>query len=93
MELAEREGASKLPLGNIEVETGMLAVLWAPESGECITGTEIVADSARPGGPLAIDGAALLVKVPSGNYIAWHDFVQSEENAARRLWLIKQPFH
>src|SRR5690606_3449181 len=50
-----------------EVESGVLAILWAPENGDCIRDQDLKIQEARPpSGLLAIDGSSLLVPVVPG---------------------------
>lgn len=71
-------------LGRLEITSGVLAILWAPEGGEGIPLT-ITAEVERPGPSLAIETAGLLVKLPIGTYSCLHDAVEIGENEAVRL--------
>ncbi len=54
---------------DVMVESGVLAILWAPENGECIKDQDFAIQKARPpSGLLAVDGSSLLVPVVSGIY-------------------------
>ncbi|SRR5579884_548095 len=75
-------------LGSLKISSGVLAILWAPESGEWIS-TLPIPESARPAGPMSVDGAGLLVHLPQGCYICLYDEVQLEDGQhARRCHLL-----
>jgi hypothetical protein len=77
-------------LGAIEVSSGVLAILWAPENGQCIESLR-VSQSSRPSGEMATDSAGLLLKVPKGQYTCLHDEVEKGGEAARRCHIILMP--
>lgn len=76
--------------GELEIASGILAILWATESGECIK-TLDVSVSIRPSGIMATESAGLLVSVPKGCYTCIHDEVQLPDGqSARRCHLINK---
>ena len=76
-------------LGSLKITCGVLAILWAPESGECIEALN-VDESERPTGEMATDSSGLLVRIATGNYTCLHDEFELEKVSARRCHLIKQ---
>jgi hypothetical protein len=84
--LASAEASSHTDVGEIEISSGLLAVLWAPESGnKVLLSTE--RDVQRVAGT-SIDGSALVMKVPSRRFWCEHDEVRVGVAHARRLTLI-----
>jgi len=86
--LAALPRTQTLSLGSLEITSGVLAILWAPESGESIETLE-VAESARPTGEMMSESCGLLVALPNGVYSCWHDEVEHEGSEARRCHLIR----
>jgi len=76
-------------LGSLEITSGVLAILWSPETGECIEALD-VEESERPTGEMATDSSGLLVRVAKGSYTCLHDEFELEKVSARRCHLIKQ---
>lgn len=76
-------------IGSLELTSGVLAVLWAAESGDCIETLDI-AESERPTGEMADDSSGLLVCLSKGVYSCLHDEVELNGESARRCHLIKQ---
>lgn len=76
-------------LGSLEITSGVLAILWSPESGECIKSLNIE-ESERPIGEMSSDSSGLLVRVAKGNYACLHDEFELADVSARRCHLIKQ---
>ena len=76
-------------LGSLEVKTGLVAILWAPESGQCIEATDISGSAVSIDGT-SIDGSGLLVKLERGAYKCLHDEFTGKHGDARRCHLIKQ---
>lgn len=76
-------------LGSLEITSGVLAILWSPESGECIKSLNIE-ESERPIGEMSSDSSGLLVRVAEGNYACLHDEFELADVSARRCHLIKQ---
>jgi hypothetical protein len=76
-------------VGSLEITSGILAIMWATESGECIESLNI-RESARPTGNMASEDAGLLVQLPNGRYVCLHDEVEQEDNSARRCHLIRE---
>ena len=87
--LAELPMGEAATLGLLEITSGILAILWAPESGECIESLDIE-ESERPTGETATGSSGLLVRVAGGNYSCLHDEFELEDVSARRCHLIKQ---
>jgi hypothetical protein len=85
-QLASADAPSHVDVGQIEIPSGLLAVFWAPESGEKIPlSTE--RDVQRVPGT-SIDDAAFVMKVPSRRFRCEHDEVRVGAALARRLTLI-----
>jgi len=85
-QLASADASSNQNLGEIEIPSGLLAVLWAPESGQKIPlSTE--RDVQRVPGT-SIDDSAFVLKVPSRRFRCAHDEVRVGAALARRLTLI-----
>lgn len=80
-------------LGTLEITSGVLAILWAPESGECIEPSDIESlrlnESTRPSGEMSSDSSGLLVKMATGIYTCFHDEIELGGSSARRCHLIK----
>ena len=76
-------------LGSLNIKTGIVAILWAPESGQTIEPTDISINAA-PINNLGIDGSGLLVKLPIGEYQCLSDEFTTEHGDARRCHLVKQ---
>ncbi|GEM_PF-1457532 len=94
-ELRTITGLVEMPLGEptflglLEVTSAVLAILWSPESGECIESLDIGA-SERPSGDTATDSSGLLARVANGHYECLHDEIELAEVSARRCYLIRQ---
>jgi len=76
-------------LGSLETTSGVLAILWSPESGACIESLDIE-ESERPTGEMATDSSGLLVRVANGRYACLHDEFELANVSARRCHLIRQ---
>lgn len=84
--LASVESFSHVDVGEIEVPSGLLVVLWSPESGQRILlATE---RDVQPVTGTSLDGSAFVVKVTSRRYRCRHDEVRVGAVLARRLTLI-----
>ena len=70
-------------LGEIQIKSDFLGVLWAPENGSCV---EELSEG-RPSGEMSLDDGGWIVRCESGNYSFWHDNVQTADGDARRLWI------
>ena len=79
--------AQRAQMGSIAVSDGCLVILWATESGECVTRS---CDSAvdRPAGEMASEEAGLIVPVTPGSYVCSHESVESRLGNARRCRLV-----
>ena len=82
-----------IELGTLEISSGVLAILWSPESGECIETSDIdsleISESARPSGEMSSDSSGLLVRMAAGSYTCFHDEVELGESSARRCHIVK----
>ena len=87
LELAGKPALDRKHFADLRVDCGVLAILWAPESGTCIEPVDIseIEDFQPPTGEIAIDGSALLVELSNGIYSLFHDEVELEsgESALR----------
>lgn len=88
--LAEARGSDALRIGTLRVPTGMLALLWAPESGAELP-DEITADFERVAKNTAIEGSVFLVKANAPGFDCTHDEVSAGGSQARRLTLRPLP--
>ena len=86
---------AKLPLinginiGSVEITSGILAILWSAESGECIESLDID-QHARPTGEMATDSSGLLIRIANGRYLFVHDEVEIKDDTALRCHIILQ---
>lgn len=85
--LAEADGEDAREIGVLEVSSGSLALLWAPEDGRCFD-DEVLRRGGRPAADSTIEGAALVLKLPPGRYEVWHDVVALEGGVARRCRVV-----
>ncbi len=81
-------------IGSLRITSGVLAILWSPENGECIESLDISSlgddKSERPSGDMTTDASGLLVAIEIGNYTCLHDEIELGNASARRCHLIKQ---
>lgn len=76
-------------LGELEIASGAIAVLWTAESGEgIIRQLDDVTTCAQPTSDVETDFVGLLVRVPKGRYSCLHDEVIIGLESARRCHLI-----
>jgi hypothetical protein len=75
-------------IGHVDVPSGVLAVLWSPEDGACVTDEDVMHRKSRPTGGLAIDGSSLLVAVPQGQYACFADLVRIPQGKALRCFVV-----
>ncbi len=87
--LAELPSGEATALGSLRITSGVLAILWAPESGECIEALD-VEENERPTGEMATGSSGLLVRVAKGSYSCLHDEFELADVSARRCHLIRQ---
>jgi len=94
MALAELPLNEPITLGSLNITSGVLAILWSPENGECIESLDISSlgddKSERPSGDMTTDASGLLVAIEIGNYTCLHDEIELGNASARRCHLIKQ---
>lgn len=76
--IAEIPSCVEVAIGSLEIGSGVLAIMWSAESGECIQSLD-VADYGRPTGPMSTGSSALLIKVPRGRYLCLHDELSLED--------------
>jgi hypothetical protein len=74
-------------LGEIEIRCGVLAALWTPEDGTCVTEADVARGSGEPTGDVAISGSSLLVRLSSGRYICHADQVEVGQGSALRCFV------
>lgn len=88
-ELAALPPNSPQDMGDIRVDSGTLAILWAPESGLACQSISLPPGLAEePSGDLSMGGTGLLLGVSQGTYSCFHDEVTSARGQARRCHLI-----
>lgn len=87
--LAELPMNEAMQIGLLTITSGVLAILWSPESGGCIEDLD-VDESERPTGEMATDSSGLLVKIAKGSYSCLHDEIETAGASARRCHLVKQ---
>ena len=78
-----------ISLGSLEITSGVLAILWAPESGECIESLEVVECERPTGEEMMSESSGLLVALPNGIYSCLHDEVKGLDGEARRCHLTR----
>ena len=82
--LAELSGSDSLLLGRLQISSGWLAILWAPESGLQIL-------QVPPTDGLALDlsvgHAAAVVGLTPGAYLCFQDEVRTETTSSVRCWI------
>jgi hypothetical protein len=76
-------------LGDLDLLSGTLVILWAAENGECIKPEDLHVDG-RPSGELAIDTAGAIVKVEPGQFECWHDEIRNDLGVARRCHILRK---
>lgn len=77
------------PFGSFIVESGKVAAIWSPGRGSEID----IEDGVGDGGSLdvaGIDGAGIVLTLPSGRYVAWYDRVEGEGFDARRCLIVPE---
>jgi hypothetical protein len=75
-------------IGHVDVPSGVLAVLWSPENGACVTDEDLIQGKSRPTGGLAIDGSSLLTRLPQGPYACFADLVRIPQGKALRCFIV-----
>ncbi|MBM0107693.1 hypothetical protein JM946_23360 [Steroidobacter sp. S1-65] len=85
-QLALLDATACVPIGDISVPSGLLAVLWAAEPGEPVP-TEISGDFESAEGT-ALNNSAVVMKVARHHYRCWHDTVSLNASRAMRLTLM-----
>ena len=85
-QLASADASSHVEVGEIEIPSGLLAVLWGPESGKRIPLS--MERDVQPVPGTSIDDSAFVLKVPSRRYRCEHDEVRVGAAIARRLTLM-----
>jgi hypothetical protein len=76
------------PMGTVDVASGWLVILWAPEPG-----ADVLAVEPRDGWSLdlSVGGAGLVVQVPPGRYECWGDEVDIGSASAWRCLIVPDP--
>lgn len=85
-QLASADAPSHVDVGEIQISSGLLAVLWGPESGQKIPLSMERGVQRVPG--TSVDDSAFVMKVPSRPFRCEHDEVRVRAALARRLTLI-----
>jgi len=84
--LAAEPLATGSELGQIQVPTGILVILWAAENGDCVKSLD-VSENGRPAGNMAMGSAGLILRLGKGIYNCVHDRLETSLGTARRLHL------
>jgi hypothetical protein len=71
-------------VGEIDLPSGVLAILWSPESGRCVLDADISGGNTRPTGGLTFDESGLLTRLPRGRYRCLADIVAITQGEAVR---------
>jgi len=71
-------------IGRIDIDSGILTVLWAPESGACVLDKDLAGTNPRPSGTVVIEGSCLLVRLEPGRYRCAADSVDVEDGTVLR---------
>lgn len=74
-------------LGELEILCGVLAILWTPENGTCVTDADVARGSGEATGDVAISGSSLLVRLPPGRYTCHADQVEVGQGSALRCFV------
>jgi len=83
--LANARSPNQTRIGEIDIPSGRLAVLWAPETGKSISAyTDAIAQEVKG---TSMDGTYYILKVACGKYSCVHDEVKLGESEVRRLTL------
>jgi hypothetical protein len=77
-------------IGNIDLPSGILAVLWSPEAGRCVSNEDLLRGHSRPTGGLAIEESSLLTRLPRGCYSCFADMVEIPQGTALRCFVVPQ---
>jgi hypothetical protein len=83
--LAEEPSENLTALGDLEVNSDAIVILWATENGHSIG--DSTAKKARRPQSLNLDTAGLIVPLMPGKYKAKHDLVKRSGSEAQRLHL------
>jgi hypothetical protein len=85
--LAEADGEQEQEIGELDVTSGAIALIWAPETGSVID-DDVIRRGGRPPDELTVEGTVFVVRVPPGRYHVWHDWVELEGGVARRCRIV-----
>ena len=83
--LAEEPTEKLTDLGEIEIDSNGIAILWATESGHSID--DSASQKVRRPQSLNLDNAGLIVPLTSGKYVAKHDSIKRLGCEVQRLHL------
>lgn len=78
--MAELPSIHLVRIGQLDITEG-LVILWAAESGQCITDMSSISYG-RPTGSMCIDSAGLIIYLPKGTYIFLHDEVTDSQSTS-----------
>lgn len=84
--IAHVSPTSVLDLGTFRVSSGSIAVVWAAESGSCITDQDLI-KTGSASGELSVPGSAFVTTTEHANYHVCHDYVAGIWGEARRCRL------
>jgi hypothetical protein len=79
--LAEAAATELLRIGELVIRSGVLAILWAPESGHAF---ESIDAAGLPMGEMSMGGTGLTLEIAPGIYDCFHDRVTNSAGDARR---------
>lgn len=81
-------------IGEIEIYSETLAIMWAAECGQCITlddiGLGLLSSGQRPSGDMVTGCSAFIVGVKNGVYQCLHNEIQINQYSARRCCISRQ---
>lgn len=81
--LASIQATNSEHIGEMDINSGVIAILWSSEDGDYIMTTDTLT-SARPEGIMSADSSGVLVRVNPGKYRVTCDTVELDEASAVR---------
>ena len=86
--LAQLPRSKSLLLGRLGIQSGWLAILWAPENGYDILK---VAPADGLALHLSVGNSAAIIRLPAGEYTCFQDEVEDNGPSSRRCWILPVP--